>query len=107
MISSRSICPCQNSSIATPPPSFVGGDYFCDTGFSGNNNAMELNFYPYLLWDGTGCIPSNQCCSFNNPPWFYKQLPTSTSGDIEMRVCRDELRSDEDVATGVVEIYVQ
>ena len=49
------------------------------------------------LWDGRGCILSNPCCSFNNPPWFYKQLPQPTTDDLEMRVCRDEDVGNEDI----------
>ena len=35
--------------------------------------------------------------SLNNPPWFYKQLPSPTSDTIEMRVCVDENRDNEDI----------
>ena len=59
------------------------------------------------LWDGAGCGSQSTCCSFNNPPWFYKQLPQSNTNDIEMRVCRDEGTANEDFAIEVVEIYVQ
>ena len=59
------------------------------------------------LWDGAGCGPLNTCCSFNNPPWFLKQLPQPTTDDIEMRVCRDQLVNDENVAIEVIEIYIQ
>ena len=52
------------------------------------------------LWDGDGCTAPNPCCSFNNPPWFYKQLPQPTTDNIEMRVCK------EDVAIEIVEIYI-
>ena len=40
-------------------------------------------------------------------PIFVKTLAQSTTDDIEMRLCRDELSSNEDVAIEVVEIYVQ
>ncbi len=30
------------------------------------------------------------CCTFNSPPWFNVTLPTSTSNDIEVRICIDE-----------------
>ena len=57
------------------------------------------------LWDGAGCGPQSTCCSFNNPPWFYKQLPQPTTDAIEMRVCRNEPASNEDIAIEIVEIY--
>ena len=101
-------CPCTNTnqaSQATPPPEFVGNDYFCDTG---SEERRELIYYgDDPLWDGTGCGPLNTCCSFNTPPWFYKQLPQPTTDDIEMRVCRDQVRGNEDIAIEIVEVYVQ
>ena len=59
------------------------------------------------LWDGAGCGPLNTCCSFNNPPWFYKELPQPTTDDIEMRVCRNQPANDEDIAIDIIEVYVQ
>ena len=99
-------CPCIDSSsnVATLPPAFVGRDYFCDTGSEGQ--ALNDIFYgDDPLWDGAGCGPLNSCCSLNNPPWFYKQLPQLTTDDIEMRDCRSE--SHEDIAIETVEIYIQ
>ena len=92
-------CPCTNTNPVNQPPAFVGRDYFCDTG-----NSWPSQFDP--LWDGAGCGPRSTCCSFNNPPWFYKQLQP-TADDIEMRVCRNYASSDEDIAIEIVEIYVQ
>ena len=101
-------CPCTHTptaSQATPPPAFVGEDYFCDTGSA--ERYQFLRFYDEdPLWDGAGCGPLNTCCSFNNPPWFHKQLPQHTTDDIEMRVCRNNSR-DEDVAIEKINIYIQ
>ena len=102
-------CRCTNTNQArrtTVPPAFVGGDYFCDTGSDGQfRNSLFYGDDP--LWDGAGCGPQNICCSFNNPPWFYKQLPQPTSDDIEMRVCRDEEVGNENVPIEIIELYVQ
>jgi hypothetical protein len=102
-------CPCINTAtaaIATRPPAFVDNDYFCDTGSSGQYR-LGVVYNDDPLWDGAGCGPHNTCCSFNNPPWFYKQLPQPTTDDIEMRVCRDEPPTNEDILIEAVEIYVQ
>ena len=102
-------CPCTDttqSSSATPPPEYVGDDYFCDTGST--DLYVNGNFYSDdPLWDGAGCGPLNACCSFNNPPWFYKELPQSTTDDIEMRVCKDQCPDNEDIAVELISIYVQ
>ena len=102
-------CPCTNTAISNfvpPPPIFVGNDYFCDTAVvSGFNNLAFYDTDP--LWDGAGCGPQSTCCSFNNPPWFYKPLSQATTDDIKMRVCRDQDRSEEDIAIEIIELYVQ
>ena len=99
-------CPCtvrQQASSATPPPSFVGNDYFCDTASA----ALQAIFYgDDPLWDGAGCGQNNDCCDLNNPPWFHKQLPSATADDIEMRLCRGE-EPDEDTPVEIIEIYVR
>ena len=47
--------------------SFVGNDYFCDTG-NHDRAPSALSAYPDdPLWDGAGCGPSSTCCTFNNP----------------------------------------
>ena len=83
-------CACTNINQAastTSPPSYVGTDYFCDT--ATGRRFIHSQFYPAdPLWDGVGCGPLSTCCSFNNPPWFYKQLPQPTTDNIEMRLCR-------------------
>ena len=105
----RSRCPCivgGNGNSAARPPAFVGSDYFCDTGSAG-----QIQFGKFYsndpLWDGAGCGSQNTCCSFNTPPWFHKQLPQSTSDDIEMRLCRNEPLNNEDISIEMIDIFVQ
>ena len=99
------VCPCFSIS-STPSPSFVGEDYFCDTGSSGHFQVGKF-YGDDPLWDGDGCGGTNTCCSFNNPPWFYKSLPQATTDDIEVRLCRDGVSNMEDVAVELIEIYIQ
>ena len=100
-------CPCTRRHRIMPPiPHFVGNDYFCDTGTRGRWQLNTL-YSDDPLWDGAGCGRNSTCCSFNSPPWFMKQLPSSTSDDLELRVCRGQPRSDEDVSLKSVELYVQ
>ena len=100
-------CPCTHTptaSQATLPPAFVGNDYFCDTGASGHFSGAFQPDDP--LWDGAGCGSLNTCCSFNNPPWFYRQLPQHTTDDIEMRLCLDQGGVDEGMVVEMVDIYI-
>jgi hypothetical protein len=107
---SNDICPCVNREYATrpsnQPPEFVGNDYFCDTGAT--HGPIEDTFFAAdPLWDGAGCGPLSTCCSFNNPPWFYKQLLHPTTDDINIRVCRSGNSQGEDILVQIVQIYVQ
>ena len=101
-------CPCTQPDLpytGTLPP-FIGQDYFCDTG---SRDFAENIFYPDdPLWDGQGCGGNSTCCSFNNPPWFCKQLSQLTTDDIEMRLCADSTAmSNEDTPLETVEIYIR
>ena len=106
-LSSR-ICPCSNTQLAnTNPPSFVGSDYFCETSDTGDCCREGHFFAGDPLFDGQGCGSNSTCCSFNNPPWFSKQLSTTTTNSIEVRVCSNEGTSVDDVPFQILEIYIQ
>ena len=97
-------CPCSHN-YTRGAPSFIGQDYFCETG---HRDQWEVIFYPDdPLWDGQGCGGTSTCCSFNNPPWFCKQLPQPTTDDIELRLCGDGDIVNEDTPLETVEIYIK
>lgn len=97
-------CPCNVGNTITAP-SFIGVDYFCDSAASGIASGMAYPDNP--LWDGVGCAASSECCTFNNPPWFYRELPQPTSDDVELRSCQDEGVTTEGVPIESIEIYVR
>ena len=98
-------CPC--ATVPGPsPPAFVGNDYYCE---SGNSGAHVDSAY-YLsdpLWDGSGCDIRSGCCTEIGKPWFYKKLPLPTSGDFEVRICKNEAHANEDIAIEKLELYVR
>ena len=107
-------CPCINrhmSSSTSRIPSFIGNDLFCDTGFSNHHSSDGRVFYPNdPLWDGNGCGSNNTCCSVSNlctksPPWFIKHLSSSTTDNVEMRLCKPNF--DGSTPIEIVELYVQ
>ena len=103
------VCPC-DTSIDISVPSFVGEDYFCESGlhetWTGASSQRKL-YSNDTLWDGEDCLPSSTCCSRRNHPYFVKQLPTSTTDDIEARICLNQALSNENIAVELVELYVQ
>ena len=99
-------CPC-GSSGATSTPSFVGNDYYCESGNPSNWWQLTL-FTGDILWDGSGCGSVEQsCCTRPGMPWFYKPLPYTTSDSIELRVCANGDTSYEDVPFSHVELYIK
>ena len=97
-------CPCDVTIDITIPP-FVGGDYFCESGRNSNSGPSGIFYSDDPLWDGDGCTASSTCCSFNNPPYFTKQLPSPTTDDIEARLCQQDSAGDTPIE--FIELYVQ
>ena len=98
-------CPCNTGSTVSVP-SFVGNDYFCESG------TVSAPTYPYQLytddplWDGEGCGSyEGSCCNAPGIPWFHKVLNSPTTDYIELRVCADHY--DEDTPVTLYEIYVK
>ena len=79
----------------TSLPSFVNNDFACDL-------SPPCDFQTLcgpLLWK------SQQYG--RNVSSLFKELPFPHVTDIEVRVCRDQGRSDEDLAITTLELYVQ
>ena len=101
-------CSCTDPSRPNPPPSFVGSDYFCETGVPpGQGWSIGAFYADDPLWDGQGCGPTSTCCTFNNPPWFCKQLPQLTNADLEVRLCSLDYARYENTPIELVEIYIK
>ena len=101
-------CPC-NTGIGFVSPSFVGSDYYCETGDNDNTCCDRSVLYSNdTLWDGQQC-PGEEapCCTHPNMPWFSKTLSETTTEDIELRVCADQDVADEDTPVQVIELFVR
>jgi len=91
--------PCQSA------PTFVGNNYFCDSG-SQTNNWNSILYASDPLWDGQGpdelISPSGVTA-----PWFCRQLPQTTTDDIEVRICGNSDTTDEDTPVEIIELYIR
>ena len=104
-------CPCHSQASPTIP-SFIGNDWYCE---SGNDEYNTWHYRSYMndkLWDGQQCGSVElQCCQNKlpgiNQPWFHKQLPAPTTDYIELRICSDQGNTDEDTLVNMYEIYVK
>ena len=103
-------CPCTSTRYDTandPVPTFINDNYFCETGL-GIGSWTNIFYSQRPLWDGKGCPSESVCCDFNNPPWFCRELPESTSDDIEMRLCSNHNHGEnEDTPLELIELYIK
>ena len=101
-------CPCVTGSTnANNIPSFVGQNYFCETGIT--SGYANSNFYSngVPLWDGLECGPISSCCTFNSPPWFNVTLSAPTTDYIEVRICANHGNTVADSPIQLIELYVK
>ena len=76
-------------------PDFIGDHFSCELAELRNQGTVcNCN----LLWDGGQCVGGES---------FFRDLPELTTEQIEMRVCREQDRRDEDILEAGVELYVQ
>lgn len=106
-------CPCSlvgSGLQASLPPSYVGNNYFCESGnpLSSFQNTGTFVYTNDTLWDGQMCDHEGQCCSnATSPPWFSVMLPSQTNERIEVRICGHSSVDNEDTPIGLLDIYVQ
>ena len=97
-------CPCAKYP-GPDPPMYVGNHYYCESGYN-TANLAELDTED-ILWDGAGCLPENSCCYDAGMPWFFRQFPSTTTGDTEVRICYDEGFVNEAVVVEQIQLYAQ
>ena len=106
----RYSCPCAQGSLQNSTlQSFIGNDYFCESGNPTTDGTWRYIFYaPDPLWDGEGCGSlEGVCCTAPGLPWFNKVLNTTTTDYLELRVCADEGAKNEDTPVSFYELYVK
>ena len=75
-------------------PFYIGTNFTCTAEYC---FAWPCDHTNAIWTDGLSCAGKET---------FYRQLSESTADNIEMRVCRDQDRSDEDILISFVEIFV-
>ena len=83
-------------------PDFVGDHFYCESGFTTYPSGKTAWSDP--LWDGAGCVvyTAHSC---DRHGWFHREIEP-TQDDIEVRWCGTGGRTDEDVYTDLLEIWV-
>ena len=94
-------CPCASPYPGPAAPSFVGKNYFCE---SGNTGPRESQWYlDDPLWDSQGCAENSTCCD-RGGPLFTTTLSEEVSDDIEVRWCTST--GGEESGVEQLEIYI-
>lgn len=100
------LCPCINNNLDVIP-SFVGDNYFCDSGT--NEEAAFREFYgDNPLWDGAGCEAGNGCCA--RGPYFFANLTKASCDPLEARICLSVKGNDRErvnIGVTIIELYVK
>ena len=102
-------CPCATTP-GTSPFSFIGDDYYCESGYAGSEFADDVFYSSDPLWVGirSGCSLSNtNCCADVNMPWFHRVFTMPQQDDIEARICTDQSFLDEAVAIDQLQLFIQ
>ena len=100
----NSYCPCSTTHTA---PAFFGEDYFCESATVSSVSGIVFH-EDDPLWDGQGCGANPTCCTYNNPPWFCKQLSQATTDDLEISICTNGNHlANEDTPIELIEIFIQ
>ena len=100
-------CPCANSvTKGEDPPSFVGDNYYCESGDTGGVDSSAY-YTSDPVWDGLDCSDSVNCCAHPDMPWFLRQFVRPQETFIEARICRNEGFSNEGTLVESMELYIQ
>ena len=105
------VCPCNsNAGTNNKVQEFVGEHHYCESGSTKKNTGNNYFNISDPLWDGNDCLSREApCCSSPNMlPWFFRDYGNATSYTdyLELRVCGDQVWSNEDTPVQLYEIYV-
>ena len=78
---------------------FVGTNWLTD-------NFPRDSCFTTRLFDGKHCQVKH-ACSLSGQPWFCHTLPVPTKDRIEVRLCRDSDRNNEDIALEQLELFIR
>ena len=88
-------------------PSFVGSDYYCESGCPGYYDLTTFHSND-VLWDGEQCgVLETGCCVNTDQPWFHKVLDTTKDDAIEIRLCIDGPTNNENILVSLYDMYVK
>ena len=109
----NAFCPCNDQELSLLRNSaveFAKNNYFC--GVTGDV-ADSVTDAGTVIWDGTCDVSPveffQSCCDFNSPPFFVAELASTTSADVDARLCLDGNAGvfSETLSVESIKLYVQ
>ena len=98
-------CPCNNGSTASIP-SFVGDDYYCESGIS--KARAGIFYFKDPLWDGMQCNNlESTCCTTPSMPWFSTAVSETTNDDLYLRLLFNGNLEDQGSPLDLIELYIR
>ena len=90
-------CPCNKDALeGNKPPSFVGNNYYCESGTS--TSPGFASFFPQdPLWDGKGFNNLEVPCRKDMMPYFKRTYDSAITDDINVKLCRTFVATNRDV----------
>ena len=93
-----SACPCnKGASKKSEPPSFVGSNYYCESGTSINYPGVGRFYSQDPLWDGKGFNNRERPCRKGMMPYFKRTYGSATTDYIIVKLCRTGAKRVRDV----------
>ena len=83
---SRYACPC-NAGATHKPPTFVGDDYYCESGSADVPTSTKI-LQDDVLWDEYHLQHAEVKCKKSLMPWFKRSISPATSDQLELRLCK-------------------
>ena len=101
----KPICPCSTGSTVKVPD-FIGKNYLCESANPEKTAVPGRLYGREVLWDKSQCNGVEASCC-EDKIYGYAVLPSSTTDDIEVRVCTDEATTDEDIGlhSAIISVY--
>ena len=93
-----SACPCnKGASKKSELPSFVGNNYYCESGTSINYPGVGRFYSQDPLWDGKGFNNLEVPCRKDMMPYFKRTYDSATTDSILVKLCRNFYATYRDV----------
>lgn len=93
---------CPETGYGFPQPEFVGNNYICSSGNPEQRWGRKL-YHNIPLWSRN----YKHYRDYDDYFYFYVKLPSPTREDIELRICTDQSKHDENVYLEVIDLYIK